>query len=310
MHDQIPQPVSEAEPMAIPDKETTAARDERVSSKVVVELPKRADVTEYVVIKCTGAFPTGAKAAMASAACINSLWPKVGTGIIVPPIELKQQLGRDGDVRSVGLCELVRKPLGVLDDTGQNGLDGVDAKISRIRADVTAATSLCPLQKAGRLGAKCNYLSLMIHNYLNFGPNKDKPGMPKQYEIFFAPSGIDSPLDRAWGMRPVVGTSCDEKTLKAAAQWFREFVTADTSGKYKGLVHEFVLNDSDCFVDSDDGDCRFVDAAQIYKRADSIIVHYTPRKQWSPAGRRSKRLGDRLPTRWVCGLNSRRPERG
>ena len=76
-------------------------------------------------------------------------------------------------------------------------------------------------------------------------------------------------------MRPVVGTTCNEQTLKTAATWFREFVTADTTGKYKGLVHEFVINDSGCFVDSDDGDCRFVDASQIYKRADSIIVHYS-----------------------------------
>ena len=73
----------------------------------------------------------------------------------------------------------------------------------------------------------------------------------------------------------MVGTTCNEQTLKTAATWFREFVTADTTGKYKGLVHEFVINDSGCFVDSDDGDCRFVDASQIYKRADSIIVHYS-----------------------------------
>ena len=148
VHNQVSQPVTHAESTATLDKKTDAARDEQVPNKVVVELPKRTDVTEYVVIKCTGAFPAGAKAAMASAATISSLWPKVGTGILVPPIELKQQLGRDGDVKSVGMCEFVRKPLGTLDSFGQVGLDEVDAKITHICADVTSATSLCPLQKA------------------------------------------------------------------------------------------------------------------------------------------------------------------
>ena len=49
----------------------------------------------------------------------------------------------------------------------------------------------------------------------------------------------------------------------------------DTTNKFKGLVHQFVVNDSGCLVDIDADDCRFVDTAQIYKRADSIIVHYS-----------------------------------
>ena len=205
--DQVSQADKSSDDLASQEKNSGAARDEQVPNKVVVELPKRSDVTEYVVIKCTGAFPAGSAAAMASAAVINKLWAeKMGSGILVPPIEIKQQVNRDGDVKSTGVNELVRKPLGDLNADQQKGLEFIDSKVTRINADVTAASSLCPLQKAGTLGAKCNYLALMLHFYIAEGPLKDKLGAPKIVDIYFSPNGLTSPLDRSWGMRPVVGT--------------------------------------------------------------------------------------------------------
>ena len=244
------------------------AADENGQAPVVPPLANH--VAETVFFKTVGKYPAPVKAFEAARNAIYVAW-QGKQELLVPPCELKQRAESGGNDKSTGLGDMVRKPFGDHSYCWQGDMKKLNLVVGRASSNILKAASIYPMKKGDCLAEKLNYVNAVQLEYYTIGPGKaDLNAGEEPPGVIFLEGGIENCTDRSWGRRPVMGTTCDEKTLAKAIKWFTDTVKADKSKKYNGLVHVFEVDHGRVR----DTDGIFFTGADAIHRNLTVLVHY------------------------------------